>query len=566
MLQRAVWSHCGRHGVSPVPSLPVTRPTGVPAHRWCVSENGPNAWIRIDPHGPYFLADGARWFPSGWCCAQIDVLTAHDLVAMAEAGCNTLRVWPDPNETGVISARLPGLLEDCEAAGLRCLVTLLNPGELSDLFIEGPPNLKRVKNAYREVCAEPEEILSSSAARQISRSRIDQYLDLVGDSPAVFAWEVGNQVDGVYQASANTVESWTAEMTEYVGQEEQRRFGGQRLRCVTSFDPLPTWDAAYRSPFTDFVALHCYSPSVYAPVDSLQSAWEIALTLREARTRSPHHLPIYSTEYGPLLHLFLPDYPVLPEDVLCRWRRNTAIAHLCAGGAGGPLIIPPFIREYGDNTDVTNVIDQIRPIPRTLQPPLYPEERAFRRILADPILESLDPDPVPWPLPAGTLGIGSGQAEGGVLLWIAADSRLLERRRLFERHLDGDPAVSPILAYDAGRALLEACDMPLWNPQSRIAVGKLMRQGIGDVAHERTQAEVRKLLPTIRRLDLGGQRQDLGGLRLSLPWSGGPRTFRCYDPSTGELALTGIVNGELELPALPEAVLALDPASARAMA
>jgi hypothetical protein len=521
--------------------------------------------VTVDPDGPYFVANGERWFPSGWCCAKPEVLTPDDLRRMADAGCNTVRLWPDHNETGVLREDLPELVHEAGALGIRSSVTMLNLGELSDLFID-QPNLKRLRNAYRELCETPQELLTSSAARDLSRRRIDGYLDLLGDSPDVWSWVVCSQLDGVYQAPAKVLDDFTSELAGYLADEEQRRFGVQRRRTVTSFDPLPVWDSVYSAAELDVVGLHCYSPAVYSPVDGLQAAWEIALATAAACRRRPAGRPVHCVEYGSILHLFLLDHPMLPADLLRRWRRNTCLAHLCAGGAGGPLLVPPAVSDAPApaGPEVTGLADLVRPTPRVIPRELEPEERAFRRLLRDPLLQTLQGDPMPIRAPQGTLAVACGSGgDGSLLLWVAADSRLTERGDLVRRALEGDPGVSPLLGYDAGSALVEACGAALWNPGSRLSIGKLMDKDLDDVATERIRAGLDKMRWLLGQLDVPARPTDLGGVTVELPGAHGRRRFRCYDPSSGEVVASGTTSGELVLPELAEAVVAVDPAGTR---
>jgi hypothetical protein len=514
--------------------------------------------VEIDPAGPYFATGGERWFPSGWCCSNVDVLTSDDLRRMADAGCNTLRLWPDPNETARLPDRLPEVLGEASAVGIRCLITMLNPGELSDLFIDRP-NLHRIANAYREICSTPRELIISGQARELDLRRIDRYLDVAGDSPGVWGWVVASQPDGVYQVPLQVLNDFVAEMAQYVRKEELRRTGRARPRAVTSFDPVPVWDAGYSSPELDMVGMHCYSAAIYAPVDGVQAAREVAAATAHACLRRAPGRPVYCMEYGSILHLFLPDEPPLPADLLRRWRRNTNAAHLCAGGAGGPLLVPPAVAGAMDSSPgVTGLADQVRSIPRAIPRALLGEERAFRRMLGDPLLQILRAEPAKACFPAGTVGVSCGAPGAGQLFWLAADTRVRERADLVRRARDGAADVTPLLGYDAGRALLETVSAPVCNPQSRNLIGKLMAAGLAEVAAERVDAELGKIAHVLRHLDLPSGPAGLGGIRLSLGASA-PCRFRCYDMSTGEVALAGTARGELVLPELTETVIAVDP-------
>jgi hypothetical protein len=512
-----------------------------------------DATVRTD--SGYFVRNGQRWFPTGWCASSVDDLTREDLRRMAAAGCNLVRVWPDPRETGEVGVDLHRLLVDAEAEGVMCLISALNPGELSNLFID-EPNLVRTPNAYRQVCGTPSEVISSNAAREISRERLRRLVDLVGDSPAVFGWEVGNQVDGIYQASLGQIEAWTHEMCRFLRQEEERR-GCRRLVTVSSFDPIPIWSAAFDSPDLDFVALHCYTAAAYSPVDGLQAACEMAATVIAAsRLRAPGR-PILDTEHGPILHQFLPDYPPLPPGLVQRYRRNLSAAHLCSGGAGGPLLIPPVVR--GGPHGVLAMTDQLASAGEVLSPVLEPGERTLRKILDDPVLRCVASEPIAIELGEAMVGSACGSASGNALIWVAADSRTLERMDLLKRGIQGDPAVEPLLAYDAGRRLLADAGLELWNPASRATIPKLMAIGAHDVIAERAAAEIAKLDRLLGGANLRPSRDHLGGMRLGLD-AGSPRTVRCYDLESGVRVFERPLGSQVELPELPGVVLAVESA------
>ncbi|MBM7789583.1 hypothetical protein [Tenggerimyces flavus] len=528
--------------------------------------------VSIDSNGPYFVADGERWFPSGWCCATPMALGPGEFERMAAWGCNTVRIWPDPNESGRLPDELPRILAAAGEAGIRTAVTMLNLGELSDLFIP-TPNLKRTNNAYRQSCETPTDILTTEAAAEISRQRVDGFVEACQDADSVWACVVNSQTDGIYQAPFPVLESFQRAATSWLDQRE-RGDGKRRLKAVTSFDPLPIWSSFYDCPSHDIVALHCYSPAVYSPVDSVQGAWEVAVATAEACRRRPPGRPVYCMEYGPILHLFLRDQPLLPSSLLRRWRRNTTAAHLCAGGAGSPLLVPPVpsdpdVRpevDTGADTgadaelDPMRMTDQVRGVPATLPAALEPEERAFRRLVRDPLLQTIDPRPVRIRAPQGTMCVAAGADDGSVLLWVASDLRLAERMDLVRRALDSDPDVSPLLGYDAGRAALEAVGACVWNPGSRALIGKLLDSRLDDVAQERVRGELDKVWRLLNGLDVSAPARNLGGLRIDLPIERRSRGFRCYDLSSGEVIEAGQMRGEIELPEVFETVVAVDPA------
>jgi hypothetical protein len=519
-----------------------------------------DGWVEVEPSAPYLRRNGKRWFPSGWCSIRPDRLNPARLARMAAAGCDTVRLWPDHNESGQLTGNFAELVDAAGKLGMSCSVTLLNLGELSDTFID-EPNLKRVPNAYRDLCETPAELLTSPAARDLSKARIEACLDVVGDSPAVYQWIVCSQIDSIYQVPLDVLDDFTSEMAGFLAKEEQRRLGRTRLRTLTSFDALPIGDTYYRSPDLDLVGLHLYTPSVYTPVDALQPAWEVAhATASAARTGLPGR-PVHGLEYGPIQHQFVDDSPPLPAELLRRYRRSTAFAHLCAGAAGGPLIVPstPY-RNGADGEELTGVTDQVRAIPNAIRPELTDEESSFRRVVDDPAFGELDGRWAGVAEDDGMLRAGCGSPSGSSAFWVAADTRFAERAEWMQRALDGDAQVPALLGYDAALALAGAVAAPVCNPVGRMLAGKLTAQGRHEVAQARIRAETAKLHRLIRVTGVPEKPATLAGRRLGLPEPGPARPYRCYDTATGELVAEGRTAAEVVLPDVAEAVVVLDPA------
>jgi hypothetical protein len=516
--------------------------------------------IEIDPAAPYFRAGSRRWMPTGWCSVRPDFLQRGELARMAAAGCDMVRLWPDHNESGSLAPNLADVIGEAERLGIRCLITLLNLGELSDTFID-KPNLKRIRgNAYREICDTPAELLTTEAAKDVSRRRIDACLDLVGDSPAVFGWVVCSQIDSIYQVPLSVYGDFAAEMGEYLRAAEERRYGFHRPRTLTSYDPLPVGDAFYRDEHLDLLGMHCYTPAVYTPVDTLQAAWETAVATAAACRRRPSGRPVHCVEYGPIQHQFVPDSPPLPLDLLNGYRRSTAFAHVCAGGAGAPLMIParPAHGETMLNAEREGVTDQIRAMPSAIDDELLGAETVIRRVLDDPGWQHLDGTPAGLRID-GVLAAACGAGDGSAVAWLAADNRALQRQILLTRALDDDPAVDPLLGYDAAVAAVELSGVRLWNPVSRVLIAKLLDRGLVDVARQRVRAELDKLSSLITEADLPAPAATLGGVKATLPGDTGARRYRCYDAVSGDVVAEGTTRGDVELPDLPEVVVVADP-------
>lgn len=245
--------------------------------------------IRIDPRRPRRFVDGAGapFYPLGanfpWPDreASPDEYYPPTFAAAAAAGLNWARVWmahwgqlnldwratpqgasPEPGTLLLdVAARWDRLLEAAAAHGIRVQVVLQHHGQYSSQvnsnWDENPWNV-----ANGGFLATPVEFFTSPRARELTRRKFRYIVARWGYSPAVFAWELFNEVKWTDAraggaASNAAVADWHHEMARYL-----RRLDPERHLVTTSDDHLghPLYATM------DFFQPHLYARNMLAGV------------------------------------------------------------------------------------------------------------------------------------------------------------------------------------------------------------------------------------------------------------------------------------------------------------
>jgi len=168
------------------------------------------------------LASGAPFYPIGMNVAWASDFRPY-FRKFAAAGGNLVRVWLAPWSLPVASRRKAGEV-DLDAAerleqvlalardsGLRVQLVLAYHGEFDEGWRESP-----YAAANGGPCAVPGEFFSNAEARAAFRSFLRYVAARWASSPAVFAWELFNEVDLVPQIRRSDVLDWHREMARYL--------------------------------------------------------------------------------------------------------------------------------------------------------------------------------------------------------------------------------------------------------------------------------------------------------------------------------------------------------------
>jgi mannan endo-1,4-beta-mannosidase len=189
----------------------------------------------------------------------------------------------------------------------------------------------------------PGSFCTSPAALEVQKARIAFFVDRWGGSPAIFGYELFNELHPAWGGQPGDQYRWVTEVARFVRERETARWGRRHLLTVSSFggNPFPEYqDLVFCHPALDFASTHVYA---FGAVDNPQNTIDCALVMRDAvafavsRMREPR--PYTDTESGPI-HRFMDLGETLPEAFDDEYFHNMSWAHLATGGAGGGMRWP----------------------------------------------------------------------------------------------------------------------------------------------------------------------------------------------------------------------------------
>jgi hypothetical protein len=206
-------------------------------------------------------------------------------------------------------------------------------------------------------CEEPRRLLTCPAARSAIKARLAFAIDRWGDSGALFAWDLWNEIHPAYaEDDPGLVEPFVADIAGFVRAREHSRYGRTHLLTVSAFGPLltdgfhsrelgpttadPRTSAiVFRHPLLDFATVHTYATgTIDAPANTVDPAVAMG-TLTCRYVTEAGERPYLDSEHGPI-HTFKDHGCVLPEPFDDEYFRHLQWAHLASGGAGGGMRWP----------------------------------------------------------------------------------------------------------------------------------------------------------------------------------------------------------------------------------
>lgn len=325
------------------------------------------AWIRCAPDAPYFETEaGEPWMPVGHNEAvtwprlaglhrrrDVAAVEAH-FAELAGYGVNCLRLMLDYSQVphralehrvGTFSRAMVRLWDDLialgERHGIRFLLTPFDTFFMVKRWKHHPYSRHRGGPAARV-----EEMFTCPEARAAVVNRLLFATRRWGHSPAVFAWDLWNEIDGYYaDGDLAATHAFVAEMSAALREEELRLHGRAHLQTVSAFHPNLVATPAlgeiiFRHPAIDFASIHLYeNGSLDAPRSSLEPAEATVRLMSEAIARTPPGRPVLDTEHGPV-HTFVDRRMTLPDSFDTACFRRTQWAHVATGGAGGGMRWP----------------------------------------------------------------------------------------------------------------------------------------------------------------------------------------------------------------------------------
>ncbi len=189
----------------------------------------------------------------------------------------------------------------------------------------------------------PGSFCTSPSAMEAQKRRISFFIDRWGNSPAIFAYDLLNEIHPYWGGSPQDQHRWIGEMARFVKGYEMERWGKRHLLTVSIFGSKP--EAGYdelilRHPELDFASTHVYELGL---VDNPENTVDCALVMQDAVRYAYSEMsdvrPYTDSESGPI-HLFMDLKRQLDEPFEVEYYHNMSWAHLATGGAGSGMRWP----------------------------------------------------------------------------------------------------------------------------------------------------------------------------------------------------------------------------------
>ena len=324
-------------------------------------------WIRCAAGAPYFETEaGTAWTPVGhneaitWpnlapLYRRRDRRTVERHFAdLAAQGVTCLRLMLDYNQgrgrhlerpVGAFTPAMVQLWDDLIALGERHGIRfLLTP--FDTFFMARRWKAHPYAKATGGPCDTPETMFICPQTRAAIIDRLLFATRRWGASPAVFAWDLWNEIDPWYAGGdLAATHDFVTEASGKLRAEEIALHGRAHLQTVSVFYPnlliTPALgEVIFRHPSLDFASIHLYEDGpLDAPQSTLDPAVATARLMGEALAQCPPLRPLLDTEHGPV-HAFCDGGMTLPASFDAACFRRTQWAHLASGGAGGGMRWP----------------------------------------------------------------------------------------------------------------------------------------------------------------------------------------------------------------------------------
>lgn len=324
---------------------------------------GSMPWVQVAPGGRYFQTeDGAPFLVIGhneampWpymhaLKGERDIATTESYLRMlVEHGVTVIRImleynyprgWHFEKPLGrpapAIIQYWDNLVGLCERYKLRLLLTFW------DTFFMSRRWQHHAYSAPASGFDAPGSFCTSPAAMEWQKARIAFVIDRWGDSPAIFAYDLLNEIHPHWGGAPEEQARWVTAMARFTRDRELARWGKRHLLTVSIFGHKPEGgylDLILRHPELDFVTTHVYE---FGVVDNPANTVDGALTMRAAVRFALDHMtpvrPYTDTESGPI-HAFMDLRRLLPEAFDDEYYHNMSWAHLATGGAGSGMRWP----------------------------------------------------------------------------------------------------------------------------------------------------------------------------------------------------------------------------------
>jgi mannan endo-1,4-beta-mannosidase len=227
-----------------------------------------------------------------------------------------------------------------EKVGLRVLLTTYDTFFMWIRWHHHPYN-----RANGGVCASRAEWLTCPEMRVAIKERLAFASDRWGGSPALFAWDIWNEIHPAHGGGdPATAAPFIEDVASWLRAHEVARRGYANLQTVSVFGPElinhpGLVEAIFRHPALDFANTHLYEyGTIDDPADTVAPALAVARLMRAA-VREAGARPVFDSEHGPI-HSFKDKKRTLSVAFDDEYFRHIQWAHLASGGAGGGMRWP----------------------------------------------------------------------------------------------------------------------------------------------------------------------------------------------------------------------------------
>lgn len=312
-------------------------------------------WIQVMKGGRYFaFPDGRPFIPLGanhnpdW--AELDesnplsdrfdpARTDRWFATLAANGVNVVRLMVETPPSGNLEEAdgafrpehlvwLDHIVQAAQAHGVRLWVTPY------DTFWM---NLKKETSTYWAENGgpihQPIDFLTKQEVIDREKRRLHFLIDRFGNSGVIFAWEVMNEIDLWWGASAEQIKAWMDQVVPDIRRYEKAKWGRNHLVTVSFAKAEPAGldaETAFRRPDLDFATMHLYLGASRGPQpgQAEQAAHDFAEGVLYARREVTDRRPVLDGESGPIDHWIVDEK--FDDEVF----HDMSWAHLMAGGAG----------------------------------------------------------------------------------------------------------------------------------------------------------------------------------------------------------------------------------------
>ena len=409
------------------------------------------AYVRVAPGGRYFMTEDGRPFlvighndAMPWphmhnLKGEQDTATTKAYIkTLVEHGVTVLRImleycqdqrWfferPVGKPVPEIVQYWDNLIGLCERHGMRLLVLFWDTFFLSRRWKHHPYSKPGTGfQNQQSMCTSPEGI-------EHEKRRIQFFIERWGNSPAIFGYDLFNEIHPHWGGTPEDQHRWVADMARFVKQQEMERWGKRHLLTVSVFGSRPEGgyvDLIFRHPELDFATTHVYqSDARDNPKDTVTGALIMQDAVKYAYSQMTDVRPYMDTESGPIfsyMHL----KRKMTEEFEVEYYHNMSWAHLATGGAGSGMRWP--FRS-----------------PHTLSPAMHDVEQGMAQVVSGCNLDWLrfSPQPIDHLLrvvervdennhePESVIPFGCSDGEQA-LIWLLRDPGVTERssHRLIE--------------------------------------------------------------------------------------------------------------------------------------